>query len=172
MKLVIQVVGFRKRGKSTLIEYLLEELKKYGLKAKVVKETKHGLLDVDSGDTKRFTSRGAEEVYLLCKDGIRFQKMGRPSLEELVDSLDGLIIVEGGKSIKRRDWYAVLAVREGWEEKVLWKPLVLDVMRREDSARVKAIELAKRISVLYKALSCPVASFTHQHSANSSSPDA
>ncbi len=168
MKLVVQVVGFRKRGKTTLIQRLVEELKLLGLNPKIVKETKHSLLDVDSGDTRRFMKSGAEEVYLLCRDGVRYQTTKRPSLESLVDSLDGLIIVEGGKSIKRRDWYAIIVAKDLNEARQLWKPLVLDVMLKEDDAKIKARVIARKISVLCKALGCPDAAFTSQHSANSS----
>jgi len=132
VKLVIQVVGYRKRGKTTLIQHLVKELKALGLEPKVVKETKHSLEETDRGDTKRFLESGANEVYLLCKDGVRFQKRTRPNLEKLVDSLTGLIIVEGGKFVKRRDWYSILVVHEPWEERLLQKPLTIDVMRRED----------------------------------------
>jgi len=169
LKLVIQVVGYRKRGKTTLIEYLIEELKQFNLHPRIVKETKHKLEDVDKGDTLRFTKRGSPEVYLLCSDGMRVQSRKRPKLEDLVDSLEGLIIVEGGKSVKRRDWYAIVVARDEDEAMSLWKPLTIDTMYSKDSARVKAKILARKIATLCKVLSCPVASFTDQHSANSSS---
>ena len=169
MKLVLQVVGYRKRGKTTLIEHLITELKSLNLKPKVVKETKHSIEEVDRGDTLRFTRRGADEVYLLCRDGLRIQSKMRPSLEELVDSLKGLIIVEGGKGVKRRDWYAVVVAKDEEEALRLWKPLTIDVMYPKDKAEIKAKILAKRLSTLCRVLGCPVASFTSQHSANSSS---
>ena len=169
MKLVLQVVGYRKRGKTTLIEHLITELKSLKLEPKVVKETKHSIEDVDRGDTLRFTKRGAGDVYLLCRDGLRIQSRRRPSLEELADSLSGLVIVEGGKSVKRKDWYAVIVAKDEEEAKRLWKPLTIDVMYPKDKAEIKARVLARKLSTLCKALGCPVASFTSQHSANSSS---
>ena len=70
---VLQIVGPRKSGKTTLLEHLIRELRRLGVEPKVVKQTKHSLSEVDAGDTKRAMLAGSNTVYLLCKDGIRVQ---------------------------------------------------------------------------------------------------
>ncbi len=179
MSLVLQVVGPRKSGKTTLMCYIIRELKQLGVKDfTVIKQTKHTLANVDAGDTRRFLEAGADEVFLLTKDGLRYQSFHRPSLEELVDSLEGLVLVEGGKSVKRRDWFAVVTWRHEADRVRYWKPLTIAEMGPEDDARLVAWRVSRFLSVASRAYltggragSAVLAALTARHSANSSRPE-
>ena len=148
---MVQVVGPRKSGKTTLLKELIRELTSLGLKPKVVKHTKHKLVETDAGDTKRFTVAGAEEVYLVCKDGVRAQVRGEVNPEHFVDSLEGLVLFEGGKEIKRRDWLAVVTWRNEAERRTYWKPLTVAEMGPRDDARLVAWKLARLVSANFRA---------------------
>ena len=148
---MVQVVGPRKSGKTTLLKELIRELKSLGLKPKVVKHTKHKLEETDAGDTKRFTVAGADEVYLICKDGLRAQVKGEVSPEEFIESLEGLILFEGGKEIKRRDWFAVVTWRNEVERRTYWKPLTVAEMGPGESAKLVAWRIARLVSANFRA---------------------
>jgi len=148
---VVQIVGPRKSGKTTLLQELIKELNKLGVKPKVVKQTKHALEETDAGDTKRALEAGAEEVYLVCRNGFRVQKKGKVGLEELVSSLSGLIIVEGGKGVKRRDWLSVVTWRNEAERKAYWKPLTVSEMGPQDDAKLVAWKVARLILSNWRA---------------------
>ena len=147
----MQVVGPRKSGKTTLVEYLVKELLNIGVEPKVVKQTKHSLLETDRGDTKRIARAGAREVVLLCRDGIRVQRRERVDLVELVKSLSGVVIVEGGKGVKERDWLAIVTWRNEIERKLYWKPLTVAEMGPHDNAKAVAWRAARIVKAAWRA---------------------
>ena len=147
----MQVIGPRKSGKTTLVEYLVRELLSIGVEPKVVKQTKHSLLETDSGDTRRIARAGAREIVLLCRDGIRVQKKGKVGLVELVKSLSGVVIVEGGKSVKERDWLAIVTWRNEIERMLYWKPLTVAEMGPHDDARIVAWRVARIVKAVWRA---------------------
>ncbi|NPA84918.1 MAG: hypothetical protein GXO07_02810 [Crenarchaeota archaeon] len=150
---MLQVVGPRKSGKTALVVELVKELRSLGIEPKVVKQTKHSLLDTDFGDTRRVAAAGAGEVVLLCRDGVRYQRRGRVSLEEVVEEMEGVIIVEGGKGVKRRDWMAVVTWRNEVERRLYWKPLTVAEMGPGDSAPLLAWRLARILAAAARAQS-------------------
>ena len=151
MKLVVQVVGPRKSGKTTLITYLIKELIGLGIEPIVVKQTKHKLEQVDAGDTKRFTVAGAPEVWLLTPNGLRLQARLRPSVQELVENLEGLIIFEGGKELKVREWYSIITWKNEVDKMRYWKPNTIADMGPDDDARLLAWRLARLLATLARA---------------------
>jgi molybdopterin-guanine dinucleotide biosynthesis protein MobB len=98
---IIAIVGKKKSGKTTLIEYLISSLKEYG----TVGCIKHAHeLDFDSPiarDTDRFFNAGAEVV--IGSSGARMIKLGGgKELEELIEEMANsgidFVLVEGFKS--------------------------------------------------------------------------
>ncbi len=167
MRTVVQVVGFKNSGKTYLIERMIEELKMLGLRPIVVKTTHHTLKDTDRGDTRRFLEAGAEETLLLAPDGVRLQVKRETSLEDVIESLEGLVIVEGGREVKKREWLGIAVIRRDDELPRLARPRTFAVVRSGPSLSREAKKLARWVAAVYKA-QLSRAAFTAQHSANSS----
>ncbi|ALU12604.1 hypothetical protein EYM_05630 [Ignicoccus islandicus DSM 13165] len=165
--LVVQVVGFKNSGKTSLIEGIIRELKTLGIEPKVIKTTHHLLEETDAGDTRRFLIAGARETVLLTPNGIRYQSSIPRKLEEVVEELDGLVIVEGGREVKRREWVGVIVIRREGELRALMRPRTIAIVKSGRDFSREARHLARTIAAMYKA-QLSHAAFTAQHSANSS----
>lgn len=99
---IITVVGFSNSGKTTLIEKLLPELKRRGLKVGTVKHAHHGFsIDREGKDSWRHQQAGADMVAVAgpAKTAMIIQSpLGR--LEDIRHWMTGmdLIVAEGWKS--------------------------------------------------------------------------
>ncbi|TYP56762.1 molybdopterin-guanine dinucleotide biosynthesis protein B [Thermosediminibacter litoriperuensis] len=93
-------VGFSDSGKTTLITWVVRELKKRGIKVGVVKHTPHGF-DVGQKDTGRFFDAGADAVIASSgKELLKIERCdGEKSLFEILDELKDMdvVLVEGYK---------------------------------------------------------------------------
>ena len=99
---IISFAGKSNTGKTLLIEKLLVELKNRGVRASVLKCTKHHFeVDMEGKDTWRHSQAGAMEVGILTPDKAAvFINETPESIEEFVFNYftgSDLIIVEGGK---------------------------------------------------------------------------
>ena len=149
--MVIQVVGPRKSGKTTLIKHLLIELKKLNVEPIIVKQTKHRLEETDSGDTRRFLETGAGEIWLLTPNGIRLQSKSRPDTCSIISSLEGVIIFEGGKGLNIREWYSIVTWKNEIQKTIYWKPNTIADMGPQDRASIVAWKVARIITTLARA---------------------
>lgn len=66
---IISIVGRKKSGKTTLLEHLIPELKKRGLKVAVIKHGSHEFtMDTPGTDTFKFYQSGADAVGICSRD--------------------------------------------------------------------------------------------------------
>ncbi len=151
MNLVLQVVGPRKSGKTTLVTQIVKELIELGIEPVVVKQTKHKLGETDKGDTKRFLEAGAKEIWLLTPNGIRIQTTTRPSTCRIISSIEGVVIFEGGKGLKVREWYSVVTWKNEVQKALYWKPNTIADMGPEDRAEEVAWRVARITLALARA---------------------
>ncbi|TDA70403.1 MAG: molybdopterin-guanine dinucleotide biosynthesis protein B [Clostridia bacterium] len=99
---VISVVGCSDAGKTTLLEKLIPELRRRGLKVAVIKHDVHGFdLDVPGKDTWRLGRAGADVVAISSPDKVAIIERVEVelSLDTLAERLAGvdLILTEGYK---------------------------------------------------------------------------
>lgn len=99
---VISVVGCSDAGKTTLLEKLIPELRRRGLKVAVIKHDVHGFdLDVPGKDTWRLGRAGADVVAISSPDKVAIIERveAELSLNTLAERLAGvdLILTEGYK---------------------------------------------------------------------------
>ena len=141
---VLHVVGFRKRGKTSLIERICEELESLGIEYTIVKQTKHELKEVEKGDTRRFISKGAKRVILVTRDGT--EVILRERLDPFLFA-KGVVIVEGWRGVSRRDWWAVVVAKDLEEGLRLKKPNTIAILTRDDDFKVWGKVIARRLAV-------------------------
>jgi molybdopterin-guanine dinucleotide biosynthesis protein B len=101
---VVCIVGPTKSGKTLLIERLIPELNRRGLRVAAVKHTHHRnvSLDIPGKDTYRHRQAGAEIIVLASPDGfsILTEEVGTFGLPEVVSQLPDeidIVLVEGFK---------------------------------------------------------------------------
>lgn len=106
----IQIIGFKKSGKTSLALDLALELKRRGVNVACAKFTSHGLDKADT-DTARMLEQGVPVAGLGKDDAAVFWPEGR-KLTDLVPLLRAeVLVVEGGKTLGFMP--RVLALREG-----------------------------------------------------------
>jgi molybdopterin-guanine dinucleotide biosynthesis protein MobB len=101
---MIGVMGFKNSGKTTLIEKLVAEITRRGLRVSTIKHAHHDLdLDQPGRDTYRHREAGATEVVAVTANRVAIQHQlhgsPEPSLDEIMARMIpvDLIIVEGYK---------------------------------------------------------------------------
>jgi molybdopterin-guanine dinucleotide biosynthesis protein B len=105
MRAIISITGRSNSGKTTLILRIIEELRKQGYRASVIKHTFHHLeTDPEGKDSRRFRESGADTVLLTNDTELTlYTRLEEPPLpEELVEKYIGngsdIVILEGFKS--------------------------------------------------------------------------
>ena len=123
MPFIVSIVGYKKSGKTTLVEKIIPILKSKGYQFGVLKYTGEGLPDEQEGkDTAKFRSAGAEMVGLCGDDHFSLYKAGgHPALP--LDRLAAfffpeadLVLTEG---FKKQPFPKIVLLSEGQEEKLL-----------------------------------------------------
>lgn len=127
---VFLLVGWSKSGKTKLLESLISEARKRGLRVAALKHT-HKTLDDKGKDTYRMRLSGAEPVILVGRDGVLILR-GRESsidevLQELVREVD-LVLAEGFKSSP----YPKIEVYSGGTPLFKDDPNVVAIVTREN----------------------------------------
>jgi molybdopterin-guanine dinucleotide biosynthesis protein B len=116
MKTVVAVFGYKKSGKTHLIERLVKEVSNLGYRVSVIKHIHHGDFDVDieGKDTWRFLRAGAVGVSGISRLrlylNIRINEY--PDIDEIIETLgkySDIIFIEGLKNIlgHRTDIYKI-----------------------------------------------------------------
>lgn len=116
----LAVVGARKSGKTSLLERLIPEMARRGLRVAALKNDAHGFeMDREGKDTWRLRRAGAGRVGICCGGEAAFL-LGRDEpwpVEDLLDLVAGdadLVLVEGkGRSSLPK----ILVQRRGAEER-------------------------------------------------------
>ncbi len=123
MPFIVSIVGYKKSGKTTLVEQIIPLLKSKGYKFGVLKFTGEGLPEEGEGkDTAKFRAAGAEMVGLCGEDHFSLYKSGgHPALP--LDRLASfffpeadLILTEG---FKKQPFPKIALLSEGQEEDLL-----------------------------------------------------
>jgi molybdopterin-guanine dinucleotide biosynthesis protein MobB len=98
---VLSVVAWSGSGKTTFLEKLIPEIKKYGLSLAIVKHDAHGF-DLDRGDkdTGRMTAAGADVTAIFSSEKAAIMENRPLTAEEVVDRIRDvdLILTEGCKT--------------------------------------------------------------------------
>ena len=123
MPFIVSIVGYKKSGKTTLIEQMIPLLKSKGVPFGILKYTGEGLPEERKGrDTAKFRAAGAETVG-LCEDDhfSLFKAGGHPALP--LDRLAAfffpeadLVLTEG---FKKQGFPKIALLSEGQEENLL-----------------------------------------------------
>lgn len=98
---VLQIVGYKNSGKTTLICNLVEHLSKAGHRIAVIKHDGHGFeMDRPNTDTFRFGEAGAVATAITSLKRTAILEEREASLSELVSHFSGydVILIEGFKS--------------------------------------------------------------------------
>ncbi len=123
MPFIVSVVGYKKSGKTTLVEKIIPILKSKGYQFGVLKYTGEGLPEEAEGkDTGKFRAAGAETVGLCGDDHFSlFKASGHPALP--LDRLAAfffpeadLVVTEG---FKKQPFPKIALLSEGQEENLL-----------------------------------------------------
>ncbi len=123
MPFIVSIVGYKKSGKTTLVEKIIPILKSKGYKFGVLKYTGEGLPEeLEGKDTAKFQAAGAEAVGLCGDDHFSlFKAGGHPVLP--LDRLAAfffpeadLVLTEG---FKKQGFPKIALLSEGQEEKLL-----------------------------------------------------
>lgn len=117
MKPVFAVLGFKKSGKTSLIEAIVSDLSKKGYRVAVIKHIHHGdfKVDIEGKDTWRFMKAGAVSVSGISPNRlyINISLSTYPNLDnviELMSKYSDIIILEGFKDLvgDRNDIYKII----------------------------------------------------------------
>lgn len=99
---VLQIVGFKNSGKTTLACRLIRALSTQGIRVGSAKHDAHHFqLDDPGTDSSKHLLHGAVETVLTSSETTRIMRKSETSLEEIVQSMCGkvdLLIAEGFKS--------------------------------------------------------------------------
>lgn len=108
---VISVVAFSGTGKTTFLEKLIPEIKKYGLRLAVVKHDAHDFqIDREGKDSWRMTAAGADVTGLISSTKAVLMENRPIEPETLIEKIEDvdLIITEG---FKYRGWPKIMLHR-------------------------------------------------------------
>ncbi|GIO37493.1 hypothetical protein J41TS12_23540 [Paenibacillus antibioticophila] len=101
---VLQIIGYKNSGKTTLACKLISELTACGLRVGSAKRDGHEFqLDDDGTDSLRHLSHGALETVLTSKSATRVMSQAPMTLDEIASSMYGrvdILIAEGFKSAR------------------------------------------------------------------------
>lgn len=99
---VLQIVGYKNSGKTTLACRLIQALSMQGIRVGSAKHDAHHFeLDDPGTDSSKHLLHGAVETVLTSRNATRVMRKSETSLEEITQSMAGradLLIAEGFKS--------------------------------------------------------------------------
>ncbi|SEM67734.1 molybdopterin-guanine dinucleotide biosynthesis protein B [Lihuaxuella thermophila] len=131
---VLQIVGYKDSGKTTLICQLIRQLSEKGLRIGTIKHDSHELrLDAEGTDTWKHSEAGAQVVAVSSQKRTAIFKQQATPLSNLLTAMSGLdlILVEGFKRepypkilmIKKEDDLALMEQLSNIIAVVSWIPL-------------------------------------------------
>ena len=100
---VIQVVGFSKAGKTTLITKIIKEFKSRNLKVSILKSAKNHQYTYSKKDSDIFLENGAKISTVVFQNAIQITTNNEMSVERLIEIVQllqpsDLILLEGFKN--------------------------------------------------------------------------
>ncbi|MDO7904873.1 molybdopterin-guanine dinucleotide biosynthesis protein B [Paenibacillus sp. JX-17] len=121
MPFVLQIVGYKNSGKTTLISRLLELILKQGIQAAIIKHDAHGFeMDHPGTDTYKLRTAGAHAVAITSSSGTAVLEEGEQSLEELISRFAAydVVLVEGFKEASYPKW---VMIRQSGDIELLYR---------------------------------------------------
>lgn len=100
---IYSFVAFSGTGKTTMLEQLVRELKRRGLRVAVVKHDAHDFeIDKEGKDSWRMSRAGADTVAIVSSEKAAIMENRQIGFEELLDRLENvdIILTEGYKTGK------------------------------------------------------------------------
>ena len=122
MPFIVSVVGYKKSGKTTLVEQIIPILNARGYRFGILKYTGEGPEEQEGKDTAKFRAAGAETVGLCGDDHFSLFKAGGHAalpLDRLVSFFfpeADLVLTEG---FKKQRFPKIALLTEGQEEQLL-----------------------------------------------------
>lgn len=115
MAVTFQVIGFKKSGKTAVVEAATQALADKGLTVAVLKHNSHDAsMDVPGTDTDRFSHAGAATTVLVSENGVfTHQQNVQPTAADLIAQLPtnpDVVLVEG---FKEADYPKLAMLRAG-----------------------------------------------------------
>jgi molybdopterin-guanine dinucleotide biosynthesis adapter protein len=101
MAKVLQIIGYKNTGKTTMLCKLAERLSEKGYKIGAIKNDAHHFqIDHPGKDTWQFREAGAHAVAITSNEQTAYLEEGRRSLDELISRMEQLdyVLVEGFKT--------------------------------------------------------------------------
>lgn len=137
----IVVSGYKGRGKTTLVEGIVQKLTERGYSVGTIKHVPHGCLDfgADETDTKRHVEAGSEETVTLGPSRVLTSENREAGLNEILHEMrhhdfvvaEGFknsknlprIVVAGGESeaVELKDKFTVAFVEDGVKDKPVFE---------------------------------------------------
>ncbi|WP_338600345.1 molybdopterin-guanine dinucleotide biosynthesis protein B [Sulfolobus tengchongensis] len=112
MACIFHVIGKKDVGKTSVIEKVVKEVKKYGLKVAVIKHSHHKL-DLSGKDTDRYRNSGSD--YIIFQEGEYESVLFMPNVSSLslINVLPAdVVIIEGFSNIEIGKKYVINSVDE------------------------------------------------------------
>ncbi|WMT42968.1 molybdopterin-guanine dinucleotide biosynthesis protein B [Paenibacillus sp. D2_2] len=116
---VIQIVGYKNSGKTTLIKQLLSVFNSLKLRVAVIKHDVHGFeIDHEGTDTYAYRQQGAAAIAITSPYRTALIEEQQTPLEELIERFGSydLILVEG---FKQEAFSKIVMLRNGEDQKLL-----------------------------------------------------
>lgn len=155
---VLQIVGYKNSGKTTLACRLIHALSAQGLRVGSAKHDAHQFqLDDPGTDSSRHLLHGAVETVLTSPEATRIMRRSAASLREIAESMRGrvdLVIAEGFKAadypkiaLIRRTEDQITLQKEAtnirlwlsWEEAAEWQSAAFDSRISQDTPPVLSL---------------------------------
>lgn len=121
-RLIIQVVGHKNAGKTTLICQLIERWVARGFRVGTIKHDAHSFeMDYPGKDTWKHREAGAEVVAITAKEQTAMIEKRYTPLDKLLEKMTGvdIVLIEG---FKLEDYSKILILKNR-EEMSLFKPI-------------------------------------------------
>ncbi len=115
---VVSFVGYSGKGKTTLLERLVRELKRLGYRVAVVKHAPHGFdIDHPGKDSWRLSQAGSDIVVLSSPERVSLvehvdEELTLTQIEALIGNRVDIVLVEGYKKNPNSDKVMVLESEE------------------------------------------------------------
>lgn len=118
--IVVQVVGFKNRGKTTLVSRLVSTLKERGNQVGTIKGTGHFDMDQPGTDTWQHQEAGADIVSITSGKQTATLEQRSKTIDELLENMTHLdfVVIEGFKSAS---YPKVVVIKEEADQDLLEK---------------------------------------------------
>ncbi|MEK3903028.1 MULTISPECIES: molybdopterin-guanine dinucleotide biosynthesis protein B [unclassified Paenibacillus] len=124
---VLQIIGYKNSGKTTLVCRLIEALSAQGIRVGSAKHDAHSFqLDDPGTDSSKHLLHGAVETVLTSPEATRVMRRSAASLREIAESMRGrvdVVIAEGFKSAE----YPKIALIRRTEDQITLQKEATDI---------------------------------------------